>query len=174
VPDEVDISLDASTILEVLNRHGVNYVVIGAWAVEAQGIRRSEPTRDIDITPSKADENLRRLSAALHELGARIRVESVPEGLPFDHDAASLSRSAVWNLICPAGEFDISYTPSGFPGGYNDLADQATIVQLRGDLQVRVAAVRDVIASKRSAGRPKDIRALPEIIEQARRRGLVE
>lgn len=43
--------LDASTILEALNRHGVEYVVIGARAVEAQGIGRTRPTRDVDVTP---------------------------------------------------------------------------------------------------------------------------
>ncbi len=166
--------LDASTILEALNRHDVDYVVIGAWAVEAQGIRRSRPTRDIDITPSKATENLRRLSSALRDLGARIRTPDVPDGLVFDHDAASLARSGFWNLICPAGEFDISFTPSGFPDGYPDLAQRSVLLELARGIRVQVAAVADVVASKRSAGRDKDVRALPEIIDQARKLGLLD
>lgn len=156
--------LDAATILDTLNEHGVEYVVIGAWAVEAQGIVRTNPTRDVDLTPRATAANLRRLSAAIRELGARIRTDAVPGGLPFDHDGSSLARAAIWNLICPAGEFDLSFAPSGFSRGYDDLTTNAILVELPGGLKVRVAAVRDVIESKRRAGREKDITALPEII----------
>jgi len=166
--------LDATAILDALNRHGVEYVVIGAWAVEAQGIVRSNPTRDVDVTPRRTAVNLRRLSDTLRELGARIRTVGATEGLPFDHDGSSLARSEMWNLICPAGEFDISFAPSGFGRGYDDLAANALLVELPGGLRVRVAAVRDVIESKRAAGREKDITALPEIISEARRLGLLE
>ncbi len=171
--DERD-EFDATAILDTFNRHGVEYVVIGAWAIEAQGVVRSNPTRDVDVTPRRTAVNLRRLSDALRELGARVRTVGVTVGLPFDHDASSLARSEMWNLICPAGEFDISFAPSGFGRGYDDLATNATLVELPGGLQVRVAAVRDVIVSKRAAGREKDIMALPEIITEARRLGLFE
>lgn len=166
--------LDAGTILSVLNRHGVDYVVIRAWAVEAQGVARANPTRDIDVTPSSDAANLRRLSSALRELGARIRAEGVPDGLPFDHDGASLARSTMWNLVCPAGELDVSFAPSGFDAGYDALAANAVLVDLPGGIRVRVAAVRYVIESKRRAGREKDITALPEIIVKARRLGLID
>jgi hypothetical protein len=46
----------------------------------------------------------------------------VPEGLPFGHDATSLAAAEVWNLVCTGGEFDISFHPSGFAGGYAQLA----------------------------------------------------
>jgi len=166
--------LDAARILDAFNRHGVEYVVIGAWAVEAQGIVRSNPTRDVDLAPRATAANLRRLSAALRELDARIRTAAVPGGLPFDHDASSLARSEMWNLVSPAGEFDLSFAPSGFSRGYEDLLANAVLIELREGLRVRVAAVGDVIESKRRAGREKDITALPEIITQARRLGLVE
>src|SRR5438309_1075658 len=91
-------ALDAAAIIAVLNRHRVRYVVIGAFAALAQQAP-IDPTRDIDLTPDAAPENLRRLSKALKDLGARIRTVDVPDGLPFDHDARSLGRAAVWNLI---------------------------------------------------------------------------
>lgn len=166
--------LDAATILDTLNRCGVEYIVIGAWAVEAQGIVRSNPTRDIDLTPRATTANLTRLSTAIHELGARIRTDAVPEGLAFDHDGASLARSHIWNLVCPAGELDLSFSPSGFARGYEDLDAGAVLVDLGDDVRVRVAAVRDVVESKRRAGREKDVTALPEIITEARRLGLLE
>jgi hypothetical protein len=52
---------------------------------------------------------LGRLSQALTDLGARIRTEGVPEGLPFSHGAASLAGVGIWNLTCEFGEFDISF-----------------------------------------------------------------
>src|SRR5215469_5395779 len=105
--------LDAAGIVEVLNRHGVEYVVIGAFAAIAQQAP-IPATRDIDLTPRASKSNLARLSAALHELQARIRTEESPNGLAFDHDGPSLGRVGVWNLVCPLGEFDISFSPSGF------------------------------------------------------------
>jgi hypothetical protein len=91
-------ALDAPRILEVLNRHGVEYVVIGAYAAQLHGapIRKTE---DIDVTPSRERKNLGRLSLALKELGTRIRAVGVPGGLPFDHSRTSLGRAAMWNLM---------------------------------------------------------------------------
>jgi hypothetical protein len=39
-------------------------------------------THDVDFTPATDRENLDRLSAALSELGTRIRTDAVTEGLP--------------------------------------------------------------------------------------------
>jgi hypothetical protein len=158
-PPRREPSLDAAAIVQVLNRHRVRYVVIGAFAAIAQ--RAPIPaTRDIDLTPDVGSDNLARLSAALRELKARIRTEAVPEGLPFDHDGASLGRAAVWNLICPYGEFDLSFRPSGFSNGYRQLARRAHRVSVEG-IEVSIADLDDIIASKEAAGRPKDLQVLP-------------
>jgi hypothetical protein len=95
-----------------LNRHQVRYVIIGAFAAIAQQAP-IPATRDIDLTPDASQENLARLSQALTDLGARIRTEVVPDGLPFSHDAISLATAEVWNLVCADGEFGISFHPSG-------------------------------------------------------------
>lgn len=151
--------LNAAAIVAALNRHQVRYVIIGAFAAIAQQAP-IPATRDIDLTPEASQENLARLSLALKELGARIRTEAVPEGLPFSHDATSLAAADVWNLICPDGEFDISFHPSGFAGGYAELAVNAHRLRV-GEVEVVVADLADVIRSKESAGRPKDLRVLP-------------
>jgi len=49
-------------------------------------------------------------------LHALIRTGALDGGPPFSHDAESLARAAMWNLVCDAGELDISFDPSG--GGY--------------------------------------------------------
>lgn len=154
-----ELSLNPAAIVAALNRNQVRYVVIGAFAAIAQ--RAPIPaTRDIDITPEASQENLARLSQALTGLGARIRTGAVPGGLPFGHDAASLAAAEVWNLVCADGEFDISFHPSGFAGGYAQLAVNAHRLRV-GEVDVVVADLADVIRSKESAGRPKDLRVLP-------------
>jgi hypothetical protein len=77
-----------------LNRYHVRYVIIGAFAAIAQQAP-IPATRDIDVTPEASQENLARLSQALIDLGARIRTEAVPDGLPFSHDASSLAAAEV-------------------------------------------------------------------------------
>jgi hypothetical protein len=152
-------TLNPAAIVAALNRHQVRYIVIGAYAAIAQRVP-IPATRDIDITPESSQENLARLSRALTELGARVRTETVPDGLPFRHDATSLATAEVWNLICPDGEFDISFHPSGIPGGYDQLAANSHRVRVS-DVDVVVADLADVIRSKESAGRPKDLQVLP-------------
>jgi hypothetical protein len=159
--------LDAETIVATLNKFGVKYVVIGAFAAQLQGAPIPR-TRDIDVTPATDAANLKRLSGALHELQARIRTVGLPEGLPFDHDGPSLGRARMWNLTSPFGEFDIAFVPSG-TDGYDDLVRQALIVESHGAF-VPVANLDDVIRSKEAAGRPKDIVQLPLLIQTARRR----
>jgi hypothetical protein len=163
--------LNAAAIVAALNRHQVRYVIIGAFAAIAQQAP-IPATRDIDVTPEASKENLARLSLALKELGARIRTGAVPDGLPFSHDATSLAAAEVWNLICRDGEFDISFHPSGFAGGYAQLVVNAHRLRV-GEVEVVVADLADVIRSKESAGRPKDLRVLPLLYrhQSARRAG---
>jgi hypothetical protein len=159
--------LDAESIVATLNKFGVKYVVIGAFAAQLQGAPIPR-TRDIDVTPASDSANLKRLSAALHELEARVRVADDAEGLPFDQDVPSLGRAQVWNLTSPYGEFDISFVPSGTEG-YDDLARNAQIIESHGE-PIPVADLEDVIRSKEAAGRPKDIVHLPILIQTTQRR----
>jgi hypothetical protein len=159
--------LDAESIVAILNKYGVKYVVMGAFAPQLQGAPIPR-TRDVDVTPASDAANLKRLSAALHELGARVRIADDPEGVPFDHDGPSLGRARVWNLTSPHGEFDISFVPSGTEG-YEDLARNAQVIESHGE-PVPVADLHDVIRSKEAAGRPKDIVHLPILIQTAQRR----
>jgi hypothetical protein len=153
--------LHAAAIASAFNQNGVRYVIIGAFAAIAQQAPIA-PTRDIDFTPDETPANVKRLSAALTQLDARLRTESAAEGIPFDHSGASLRRAAMWNLICRYGEFDISFRPSGFEGGYAELIVRARQMLVDG-VEVNVADLDDVIRSKEAAGRPKDVQVLPAL-----------
>jgi hypothetical protein len=135
--------------------------VIGAFAAIAQGAP-IDATYDVDVTPQRDPENMERLSLALAELDARIRVNDLEEGLSFAHDASSLARMDMLNLTCPAGDFDIVFCPAGAPLGYEDLAPRSVLITV-GNQEVRAASLIDVVRSKEQAGRDKDIRALPAL-----------
>lgn len=151
---------DPERILSCLNENGVSYLVIGAVAALAHGAPVA-PTSDVDITPSTSTANLERLSRALTDLGARLRVNGVEEGLEFSHDAVSIARMRMLNLTCGFGDFDVSLQPSG-TAGYDDLIRSALRLQI-GNTETYVASLRDVIRSKAAAGRPKDLAVLPDL-----------
>jgi hypothetical protein len=148
---------DPDGLLQVLHRHEVRYVLIGGLAAALRG--SVTPTFDVDITPASGAANLVRLSAALTELGARIRVDGIPEGLSFSHDAASLARMTTLNLVTRFGDLDIAFDPAGVPD-YSQWENDATLVTVLG-VPVQVASLDDIIRSKEAANRDKDRLQLP-------------
>jgi hypothetical protein len=144
--------LDPERLMRVLNKHGVQFVLIGALAARLHGFPRL--TADADITPAQDSGNLNRLAAALRELDAKVYTESVPEGLVFDCSAAALSRARTWNLITDAGRLDVAFEPSGTQG-YADLARGAERFEAFG-VEFLAASLDDIIRSKEAAGRQKD------------------
>jgi hypothetical protein len=146
-------------ILRVLEKHGVEYVVIGGIAATLHG--SPHVTTDLDITPSRGRKNLERLSAALRELNARIRVEGEPGGFPFSHNWESLQRMDMLNLVTDEGDLDISFAPAG-TRGYDDLRRDAVQIEVMG-VRTTVASLADVVRSKEAAGRPKDLLTLPTL-----------
>ena len=65
----------------------------GGWAVEQQQFQLGYASEDVDLTPARDHENLQRLSGALEDFGAQVRVGD--ESFPFTHDAESLARAAI-------------------------------------------------------------------------------
>ena len=164
---------DLYRIAAVLSRHGVNFVVIGGWAAEAQGYDLGYLTQDIDVTPEREPTNLGRLSAALKALGARVRGEA-GESFAFDHDGSTFETAMVRNLTCELGDFDLSFEPTAM-GTYYDLVPAAVPARIVVDGQTTIVMCADIeaiIASKTSAGRPKDQPAVIALKAQfeARRR----
>ena len=144
--------LDPERLFTTLARHRVAYVLIGALAARLQGFPRM--TADVDITPSRESDNLRRLAAALRDLDARIHTDTVPEGLPFDCSVAMLERGDLWNLVTSAGRLDIAFRPAGTEG-FDDLVKGAVRFEVYGG-QLLASSLRDILRSKEAADRPQD------------------
>jgi hypothetical protein len=151
-------------IVTVLERHAVDYVLIGGIAVELHGVP-IERSRDLDITPSRSTRNLVRLAAALRELDARIRTND-PDGVAFVPEAELLANVRMLNLVTAHGPFDLAFFPAG-TDGYEDLARRAVTIRV-GNTAPAVSHLDDLVRSKAAAGRRKDQPVL-EIIEQYRR-----
>lgn len=141
---------DPLEILRVLDRHGVAFVLIGGVAARLHG--SPSLTVDLDICYDRRPENLERLTAALIELGARLR--GVDDEVPFLLDAKTLAAGLNFTFTTKAGPFDVLGEPAGI-SGYDELAANAEEVDLDG-VVVAVADLDDLIRMKLAAGRPKD------------------
>ena len=157
MPSEPD--FEPEEILRTLDKHQVRYILVGGMAAVVYG--SDEVTTDIDVTPELTAENLGRLSAALRELNARLWTQQEPEGLAFDHDAASLAGVEILNLITDYGRLDITSKPAG-THGFEDLRRDAVRYRIF-NIDVLVASLADVVRSKEAAGRSKDLRTLPTL-----------
>lgn len=144
-------------MLQVLEAHGVRFVLIGGFAAVIHG--SPYVTTDIDLVPERSPENLSRLSDALRAMNARVWTASEPDGIPFNHDVASIADVRVWNLVTDLGRLDLTFEPAG-TSGYEDLARGAIRLEILG-AHVDVATLADVVRSKEAADRDKDRLVLP-------------
>lgn len=150
-------ALDPQCLFTVLDEHGVDYVLIGGLAAVLHG--STAMTNDADILPSAETDNLERLSAALGELAARLRVDGIPDGVPFDAHPSLIASMAMLNMTTKCGDLDLTFTPTGLDG-YVGVRDRAVTFEV-GGIHIHVAALADIIASKEATGRPKDHATLP-------------
>jgi hypothetical protein len=148
-------------ILELLEQHGVAYVVVGGVAAVLQGAPVT--TFDIDILVKVDAENADRLLAALAALQARYR-EHTQEIRPTRDDILAGGHLL---LMTNSGPLDVL----GFIGrgkGYDDVAEDVTTIDV-GGLQIRVLNLRALIEDKRALGREKD-QVMLRILETILRR----
>jgi hypothetical protein len=166
--------LDPLRIIETFERHQVDYLLVGGLAATVHGATRT--TYDFDCLADRSSDNLDRLAAALIELGARYRVEGLTDEesrrLPVVLDRQTLHNSSISTWRTDAGDLDVLTEMSvgaGIRLDYDDLFEASSSATLQGG-PVRIAALDDIIASKRHANRGKDQVALPELDRLARGR----
>lgn len=151
--------LDPARVFATLDRHDVDYVTIGAFAVIAHGYVRA--TADIDLVARQDPDNLERLAAAFDELNARLRRVDA-DLLDVDPtDPETLASGASFTLDTDAGPIDYL---NGVPGAddYERLRERAVETTAAGVL-VRVVGLDDLIRMKRASGRPQDLRDIANL-----------
>ncbi len=149
---------DPVRICEVLNEEGVEYIIIGGFAAVIHG--SSLPTRDIDVLPTRESGNLTKLARALNRIGAMIRTSGDPVFTLIDGPFLA-NMPLLLNLVTDLGEMDLTFSPSGPLDGYDGWNAHAIVLTIAPGIDVRVASLEDIIASKRAANRPKDQQSIP-------------
>ena len=160
--------LNARALFSVLDEHRVDYLVVGAFAVQAHGFRRG--TVDLDIVPRPDLANLSRLGEALVAIGAGVFRTARPVNVADPH---LLQRASLVPLMTDHGRLDILNVAStpGLTADYGALRERALSIELDG-VRLAVVGLDDLIRMKRAAGREQDladIRALAALDEDLAR-----
>jgi len=164
------IDAEREALLKALVDHGVQFVVIGGAGIQSHG--RRYDTLDIDLTPDRHEANLQRLADALNELDCRLVTDPADTAawvpLPPDYfTPRSLLAATVWNLATRHGQLDLTFAPSGFPGGYGELAPRAEHITVAGTrIAVLVAALADIHPQIEACGRQTEG---PSVLPSCRR-----
>lgn len=158
-------------ILQTMQHHGVDFVLVGGLAGIAQG--SSYPSFDVDLAYARDRANMTRLIAALTQLGVSLRNAS-PD-LPFQLDLRTFENGANFTFVTKFGDLDVLGDLKGIRS-YEALRDASEFKKIAG-LEVRVASIDFLIAMKRAANRTKDKLMVEEYLviadeqERARRGG---
>lgn len=146
-------SFDPARIFETLDRHGVDYLTIGGWAVIAHGYVRA--TADIDFVARLDEDNMNRLAAALTELDARLRgVDADKLGIDPTNPQV-LASGASFTMDTVAGPLDFLNDVPG-AADYDQLKSRAREANA-GGVSVWVVGYEDLIRMKEASGREQDL-----------------
>ena len=137
-------------MLRCLNRAGVDYIMVGGWAVNLHGYVRA--TIDLDIWILADQENARKVYAALGEFGAPLG-QVKPEDFAQD--------GTIFQIGVAPCRIDVINKIDGVK--YAEASPRAVQKTIEG-VPVRIISREDLIANKRASGRTKDL-ADAEILE---------
>jgi hypothetical protein len=161
---------NVESIFRALHDAGAKYVVVGGLAVVLHGHARL--TADLDLVIDLAPGEAVKVVATLERIGMVPRAPVPardfldPELRRVWHDEKNLRVFSLHNPRRPLVEVDLFVDP---PIGYAALAERAERRML-GTTPVLIAAISDLIAMKREAGRPKDLEDIAALEAIALRR----
>jgi predicted nucleotidyltransferase len=128
----------------------VRFVLVGGLAVNAWGYLRA--TRDVDVVPDPAPENLERLDAVLRDLGGKVDVDGkLLEGSAIRTFLRTGDRTLVATSL---GQVDVLQGLPQVPP-FAALNEKAKEVDLDG-LPIRVCSLEHLKEMKEESSRPRD------------------
>ena len=122
-------------------------VMIGNAAASIRGAPVT--TLDIDFMLEHTDENYRKIAA----LAQRISCKFIEMKLPGDNYMYRIAHET------GTPSFDFMFAAAGI-NNYEALKKNSTEIAF-GEHTLKIASLEDVLASKRAAGRPKDMAVIP-------------
>ena len=149
--------IDFERALVTLADAQIRFVIVGGLAVTIHG--SAHVTYDLDFCYARDTENVTRLANVLLPFNPRLR--GAPETVPFRFDEETLKRGLNFTLSTELGDLDLLGEVIGL-GDYAAALAVSESVELFGRT-FAVLTLDALIASKRAAGRPKDLLVLPEL-----------
>ena len=136
--------MEKERLLQLLNAHCVEFVIIGAAAFPIHGYARA--TLDIDVFIRPDLENAQRAHAALAEFG---------------YDLSELTPEELLKNKVLIRQYVVALDVHPFVRGveFTEVWDHRVMDRF-GSVEVPFASLEDLIAMKRAAGRPKDVEDL--------------
>ena len=138
-------------VIRALNKHRVKYVLVGGYAVALHGAVRG--TVDVDIAIALNRATFKRAENALLEIGLESRLPvTAEEVFSFREEYIRKRHLTAWSFANPGNPLevvDILIT--------EDANKIAVVNKSAFGMSVRIAAIRDLIAMKKKAGRAQDL-----------------
>jgi hypothetical protein len=140
---DIELPPDFSEFLRLLDAKGVEYLLIGGYAVAYHGYPRS--TQDMDVWVAISPQNASRLVQALREFG----FES-----PQLDDELFLKQDSIVRMGVPPMRIEIATSISGVSF---DECYRARIVEDFEEVPVSIISLKHLKKNKQSAGRHRDL-----------------
>jgi hypothetical protein len=133
---------DFKDLLLLLNEHGVDYLIVGGWALGVHGYVRA--TGDMDIWIGQSDANIQKLLEALTAFG-------VPSGIDSEFFK---EKGNAFRMGSPPIQIEIITEASGidFEASYTN----RIMIEADG-LQLPFISYDDLVKNKRASGRLRDL-----------------
>ncbi len=135
---------DYKEMLQILQKHDVDHILVGAYALAAQGYPRS--TLDIDIWVKPSNDNSSKLYKALVEFGAPLK--------DINEDTFK-EKGIIFQIGVAPCRIDIITEISG-DIEFTDANTRSIKTEIEG-ISLYILSIEDLIKNKEAMGRPKDI-----------------
>ncbi len=146
---------DFKEFLKLLDKHGVEYLLIGGYAVSYYGYPR--PTSDMDVWIAMHPDNASRITAAVREFGF-----STPEL----NEQLFMERGSIVRMGQPPMRLEILNAIDGVE--FKQAFKGRTIDKIDGQV-VNLISLKHLKLNKKAAGRPKDLDDLSKLTKNAKR-----
>jgi predicted nucleotidyltransferase len=148
-------------VINALQKHKVNYALVGGYAVALHGAVRG--TVDIDIVITLSKKSYEAAETGFKKLGLESQLPvTATEVYKFREEYIKNRNLTAWSFVNPDNPLeivDIIIT--------EDLGNISTVNKRAYGMNIKVAAIHDLIAIKKKAGRPQDledIKALKKLL----------
>ncbi len=147
---------DLSDLLKLLIHSPVDFVLVGGFAAVLHGCNQT--TRDLDICVLSSEEQVSLLKDVLKPYHPRHRMTE-PK-LSFLEDSCFSDKQDLY-LTTDLGLLDVIHHIEGI-GGYYDVLRNCEEIAMYGG-QCRLISLEDLIRSKKSLGRHRDLTIIQEL-----------